>query len=79
MKNIKFTKKLLSMLTAGVLMGAPVIANGDTDTNNSGFKLVKQEMKVPGNDLNLNNYINRLESSYNYLKHFLYYSYHPFP
>lgn len=71
MKNIKISKKLLSMLTAGVLMGTPVMASGDTDTNNSGFTLVKQEMKVEGNDLNLNSYTNKLESSYNYLKQFI--------
>ena len=71
MKNIKVSKKLLSMLTAGVLMGTPVMASGDTDTNNSGFTLVKQEMKVEGNDLNINSYTNKLESSYNYLKQFI--------
>ena len=70
MRNIKISKKLLSMLTAGVLMGTPVMASGDTDTNNSGFTLVKQEMKVEGYDLNLSNYIGRLEESYNYLKPF---------
>ena len=73
MKNIKVSKKLLSMLTAGVLMGTPVMANADGNTNDSGFTLVKQEMKIEGNDLNLDSYTNKLESAYNYLKQYINY------
>ena len=73
MKNIKFdSKKLLSIITAGMLMTAPAIANADGEENtNTGFTLVRQEMKVDGYDLNIGNYTANLETSYNYLKQFI--------
>ena len=58
------SKRLLSMLTAGMLMAAPVIANADGENQNTGFTLVKQEMKVEGYHLNINSYIEKLEQSY---------------
>ena len=45
MKNLRVSKKLLSMLTAGVLMTTPVIANSDKENDNaneSNFELVQQ-------------------------------------
>ena len=76
MKNIKPGKSLISMIAAGVLMATPVMANADgNNENTSGFTLVKQEMKVEGYDLDLNNYTGKLETSYNYLKQFIDYDY----
>ena len=76
MKNIKPFKSLVSMIAAGVLMATPVMANADgNNENTTGFTLVKQEMKVEGYDLDLNNYTGKLETSYNYLKQFIDYDY----
>ena len=75
MKNIKINKKALSLLTAGVLMSTPVIANADGNNEEKSFTLVKQEMKVEGLDLNIDNYLEKLEKSYNYLKQYINYDY----
>ncbi len=79
MKNIKVDnkgKRLLSTLVAGMLMATPALANADGNNNeNTGFTLVKQEMKVDGYDLNIDNYTGKLEYSYNYLKQFIDYDY----
>ena len=73
MENTKINgKKLLSLITAGMLMAAPALANaeGNENANSNGFTLVKQEMKVEGYDLDLNKYIAGLEKTFNYLKQF---------
>ena len=66
MKNIKFDgKKLLSLITAGMLMAGPVAASADGEENtNTGFTLVRQEMKVDGYDLNIGRYIENLEDAF---------------
>ena len=74
MKNIKIYKKLISMVTAGMLMVSPMLASAEGNSNentNTGFTLVTQEMNVEGNDLNIDKYISGLENSYNYLKQFI--------
>ena len=74
MKNVKFSKKLLSMLTAGVLMATPVMANADSneDTNtNNGFELIKQDKEF--RPLNMNEFFDGVKSSYDYLSQFISY------
>ena len=74
MKNLKITKKLLSMLTAGVLMVTPVMANADSEvenTNNNEFKLIKQDKEFK--PLNMNEYFEGVKNSYNYLVQFINY------
>lgn len=71
MKNTKVNgKKLLSLVAATMLMASPVISSAEGNEDNYGFTLVKQEMKVEGNDLNLEKYIAKLAKAYNYLKQF---------
>ena len=61
MKNIKPFKRLLSLIAATMMMTTPALANADGENENTtGFTLVKQEMKVEGNDLNINNYQTKL-------------------
>ena len=69
-KNIKFSKRFLSML-AGLMIGVTPVAGNVSQAKADGFKLVKQEMKIEGNDLNLDAYIKKLEETYNYLKQFI--------
>ena len=71
-KNIKLSKKLLSML-AGIVIGATPVASSASNNETKGFTLVKQEMKVEGKDLNIENYTHELETVYNYLKQFINY------
>ena len=54
-KNVKLSKRLLSML-AGVVIGVTPLAATSETKETTGFTLVKQEMKIEGNDLNLYNY-----------------------
>jgi len=67
--NIKISKKLLSMITAGILMVSPILSSAEeiVSENNNGFTLVKQEMKVEGNDLDIDRYANELEGLYKYV------------
>ena len=69
-KNIKFSKRFLSML-AGLVIGVTPVAGNVSNAKADGFTLVKQEMKIEGNDLNLDSYIKKLEETYYYLKQFI--------
>lgn len=73
MKNIKLSKKFLSMLTAGVLMATPVMANADSNkeenTNEETFELVMQEKDFT--PLTMTEYYLGVEAAYNYLKEFI--------
>lgn len=74
MKNLKLSKKLLSMLTAGVLMVTPVMANADSEvenTNDEGFKLIKQDKEFK--PLDMNEYFEGVKNSYNYLVNYINY------
>ncbi len=71
-KNVKLSKRLLSML-AGAVIGVTPLAATSEAKETTGFTLVKQEMKIEGNDLNLDNYTKELEATYNYLKQFINY------
>ena len=71
-KNIKFSKRLLSILASAVIGTTPVIADAE-NTNDEVFTLVKQEMKIEGKDLNIANYTKEMEKAYNYLKQFINY------
>ena len=75
MKNIKISKKLLSMLTAGVLMVTPVAshANGNEkeSTIDKEFTLVMQEKDLA--PLDIAEYTFGVGASYEYLKQFINY------
>lgn len=74
-KNLKVRNRLLSLLTAGMLLVTPVAAhseNTETErTNDVEFTLVMQEKEYT--PLGLNEYIAGVEQSYNYLKNFISY------
>ena len=71
MKKTKINvKKIISILAAAMLTTGPALANAESNTSNTGFTLVRQEMKVEGNDLDINKYSENLEEGYNYLKGF---------
>ena len=74
MKNIKISKKFLSMLTAGMLMATPVV--GHTEKNNeenseTSFKLVQQIRKEA--TMTSVEYALGVEKAYNYLTKFISY------
>ena len=69
-KNVKLSKRLLSMLTGAIIGVTPVLANAESE-NTTGFTLVKQEMKIEGNDLNIDRYAKKIENAYYYLKQFI--------
>ncbi len=69
-KNIKLSKRLLSLLTGMAIGITPIAASSETKST-QGFTLVKQEMKIEGNDLNIDNYTKEMEKAYNYLKQFI--------
>lgn len=73
MKNIRISKKLLSMLTAGVLMATPVMGHteeyNEENTNNQEFTLVMQEKDFT--PLIMEEFYLGVEASYNYLKEFI--------
>ena len=74
MKNVKISKKLLSMLTAGVLMATPVMANADNEnenTNTNEFKLVQQTREIT--PMTTVEYTLGIQSSYEYLTKFINY------
>ena len=75
MKNIKISKKLLSMLTAGVLMATPVMANAESNesenTNESEFTLVVQEKEIK--PLTYEEYYLGVKKAYEYLVQFINY------
>ena len=74
MKNVKISKKLLSMLTAGVLMATPVMANADNETENTNtneFKLVQQTREIT--PMTTVEYTLGIQSSYEYLTKFINY------
>ena len=71
MENTKINfKKITSLVAAFMLTAAPALATGESDTNSTGFKLVRQEMNIEGNDLDTNKYIKNLEEGFNYLNQF---------
>ena len=73
MKNIRLSKKLLSMLTAGVLMATPVMANADCNenenTNENEFTLVMQEKDFT--PLYMEEFYEGVKNAYGYLKQFI--------
>ena len=73
MKNIRISKKLLSMLTAGVLFSTPVVANANSNetenTNSTSFALVMQEKEFT--PLGLDEFCTGVEKAYNYLNSFI--------
>ena len=75
MKNINLRKKLLSMLTAGVLMATPVMANADgnesENTDETTFTLVVQEKEFT--PLNFDEYYLGVKNAYDYLSQFIKY------
>ena len=74
MKNVKISRKLLSMLTAGVLMATPVMANADNEnenTNTNEFKLVQQTREIT--PMTTVEYTLGIQSSYGYLTQFINY------
>lgn len=76
MKNIRISKKLLSMLTAGVLMATPVMAHANSnkteDTNETEFTLVVQEKEFT--PLTMDEYYIGISNSYSYLSKFIQYN-----
>ena len=75
MKNIRISKKLLSMLTAGVLMVTPIAANANSneseETNNKEFTLVMQEKDYA--PLGLVEFAAGVGEAYEYLTQFINY------
>lgn len=75
MKNIKINKRLLSMLTAGVLMATPVMANAENEksenTSDTEFTLVMQEKDYA--PLTIEEYRLGVKEAYNYLVQFINY------
>ena len=76
MKNIKISKKLLSMLTAGVLMATPVMAHtesNDETSYDSEFTLIMQEKDFT--PITIDEYYLGVKEAYEYLKKFIDYDY----
>ena len=75
MKNVKFNKKLLSMLTAGVLFATPVAANAETKSQNGyndhEFTLVVQDKEIK--PLTMVEFYNGVKEAYDYLTKFINY------
>ena len=75
MKNIKISKKFLSMLTAGMIMATPVIANSESNksekNNETEFTLVMQEKDVK--PLTLDEYTRGVDGAYSYLSKYIRY------
>ena len=75
MKNVRISKKLLSMLTAGVLMATPVMAHNEEyreeSTNDNEFTLIMQEKDFT--PLTIEDVCLGVEYAYNYLKEFISY------
>lgn len=76
MKNIKISKKLLSMLTAGVLMTTPVMAHtesNDETSCDSEFSLMMQEKDFT--PITIDEYYLGVKEAYEYLKKYIDYDY----
>ena len=75
MKNIRISKKLLSMLTAGVLMATPVMAHteevNEESTNETEFTLVIQEKDFT--PLTIDEFYLGVKNAFEYLKEFIEY------
>ena len=73
MKNVKISKKLLSLLTAGMLFAMPISANANDekneDSNENSFKLVQQvKEKTP---ITMAEYSLGIQNAYAYLSQFI--------
>ncbi len=75
MKNIRISKKLISMLTAGVIMATPIASNTESvessNNNDTNFTLVMQEKEFT--PLSIEEYRLGVEYAYNYLSNFIKY------
>ena len=74
MKNIRISKRLLSMLTAGVLMATPVMANTESNeenTSESEFTLVVQDRELT--PMTMDEFYLGVKNAYEYLSKFIKY------